>query len=141
MTRNLASDASGGEITAVTCFDPSHPKENMIDGDSSTFWVTTGLFPQEVVLKLGGDSQVTSIETVTTNAQVIEVRYTDTVTATEWEDLCVLDLTERSGELQYGSEDAPDGGVRATFLKFTIRNGWDDFVTVHKLGVSGEPLD
>ena len=141
MSDNLALDSAGAEVVAVTCFDPARPKDNMIDGDLGTFWSTTGLFPQEVVVKLSGESHVTSIETVTTNAQLIDVKYTDTVAATEWDHMCSIELGDRGGsELQYGLEDAPDGGVRATFIKFIIRKGWDDFVTVHKLTVSGEAL-
>ena len=137
---NPALDSAGAEVVAVTCFDPARPKDNMIDGDERTF-STTGLYPQEVVVKLSGESHVTSVETVTTNAQLIEVKYTDTVTATEWDHLATIELNARGdGSYQYGLEDAPDGGVRATFLKFIIRKGFDDFVTVHMLTVNGEAV-
>lgn len=33
----------------------------MIDGDERTFWVTTGMFPQEIVVSLGAAASVTSV--------------------------------------------------------------------------------
>ena len=35
--------------------------------NESTFWATTGLFPQEIIIKLGTAVSVTKIKTVTTN--------------------------------------------------------------------------
>lgn len=35
--------------------------------DTRTFWATTGLFPQEIVLKLGSQSLVSRVKLITTN--------------------------------------------------------------------------
>ena len=140
MSDNLALDSAGAEVVAVTAFDPARPKDNMIDGDLGTFWSTTGLFPQEVVVKLSGESHVTSIETVTTNAQLIDVKYTDTVAA-EWDHMCSIELGDRGGSgAAVWSRRRARRRRAGHFIKFIIRKGWDDFVTVHKLTVSGEAL-
>jgi heat shock protein beta-11 len=39
---------SGTEIAFSSCVDERHPPENILDGTDRTFWVTTGLFPQQV---------------------------------------------------------------------------------------------
>lgn len=49
---DVALAAAGSSIAAATCADERHPPENTLDGTESTFWMTTGLFPQELVIAL-----------------------------------------------------------------------------------------
>ena len=41
-------------ILLTTSLDPAYPEENMLDGDEKTFWISTGLFPQEVLIEATG---------------------------------------------------------------------------------------
>jgi len=36
-----------------TCSDIRHPPQNVLDGKDETFFATTGLYPQEIVVDLG----------------------------------------------------------------------------------------
>eukprot|EP00916_Digyalum_oweni_P008960 GHVL01015090.1.p1 GENE.GHVL01015090.1~~GHVL01015090.1.p1 ORF type:complete len:123 (+),score=15.49 GHVL01015090.1:20-388(+) len=40
------------KVLMVSSLDHRHPPENVIDGDEMTFWMTTGIFPQFLILKL-----------------------------------------------------------------------------------------
>ena len=63
MSADLANPAAGGSILSATSFDMMHAPDSIIDGDPSSFWSTTGSYPQEFVLKLGTESDVESIST------------------------------------------------------------------------------
>ena len=43
MSKNFAKAGNGGKVLCATCFDPEHPVDNVLDGDLSTFWPTTGM--------------------------------------------------------------------------------------------------
>ncbi|KAG5192319.1 hypothetical protein JKP88DRAFT_250858 [Tribonema minus] len=73
--RSSASDAWPGPHLPLTqvqhqlvcaatgsCADPRHPPETVIDGRSDTFWATTGLLPQCLLLQLRRAVVVSSIE-------------------------------------------------------------------------------
>ena len=45
------------EVLFGTSSDSRHPAEHAVDGKPNTFWSTTGMFPQELVLSLGGSDQ------------------------------------------------------------------------------------
>ena len=46
----------GAKIFTATSFDERHAPDTIIDGDDTTFWTTTGSYPQEFVVKLGAVS-------------------------------------------------------------------------------------
>ena len=55
---DFASSSAGGEILVATSTEGRHPPSSIIDGDERTFWMSTGLFPQELVLALPQQTQV-----------------------------------------------------------------------------------
>lgn len=69
MGDDLATEAAGASVVMATCADERHPPENIIDPKDASFWVTTGLYPQEFVIKLGSTSQVNKVRTLTSNGE------------------------------------------------------------------------
>lgn len=61
MPKDYAREETGSQVVMCSCLDDRYPAENMLDGKESTFWITTGCFPQEFVLKLAKPVQVTQI--------------------------------------------------------------------------------
>ncbi|XP_055498217.1 intraflagellar transport protein 25 homolog isoform X2 [Leucoraja erinacea] len=52
MKRDFGSAAAAGtELVLATSGDEKHPPENIVDGNTETFWITTGMFPQEFILR------------------------------------------------------------------------------------------
>ncbi|KAM9005858.1 intraflagellar transport protein 25 homolog isoform 1-T2 [Sarcophilus harrisii] len=47
---DLCLASEGTEVILATSSDEKYPPENMIDGNSTTFWTTTGMFPQEFII-------------------------------------------------------------------------------------------
>lgn len=50
------------EITSTSCLDPRFPPENILAmGNSKSFWMTTGLYPQWVVVELVKETNVKKV--------------------------------------------------------------------------------
>lgn len=47
----------------VTCNDARHPVDNILDGKDETFFATTGMYPQEIVVDLGRVRKIARIST------------------------------------------------------------------------------
>ncbi len=96
----LASESSGALITAASSFDFKHPPSCIIDGDNRSFWVTTGVFPQEVIIQLGQASIIKTVDILTTGVQEIELAKADGVNANTWETISTHKSEDTEGEFQ-----------------------------------------
>ena len=68
--KDYAREENGGQVVMASCGDERFPPENMLDGKDSTYWVTTGMFPQEFVLKLDSCIRVSKITTLSMNGEL-----------------------------------------------------------------------
>jgi hypothetical protein len=104
---DLALEEEGAHVTAVTSFDADFPPNNILDGcgftrqarcsaianslmlhrDQTTKWLTTGSFPQEVIVQLSTTASVSRVKTWTTNAKDVVVEVCSGPTPTKWEKL------------------------------------------------------
>jgi len=75
---DAALASAGARVVAATCYDERHPPESVIDGDDSTFWVTTGLYPQEIVVALPKLTDVTRLTTVSMNVRKLVIEKCET---------------------------------------------------------------
>ncbi|TYZ57324.1 hypothetical protein PybrP1_008038 [[Pythium] brassicae (nom. inval.)] len=115
---DLTLEEEGAQVTAATSFDPNFPPANILDGEHATKWVTTGSFPQEVVVQLATTASISRVKTWSTNVKEVTV-----------------ELNENDGNLQVESESVKLGD--ASFIKFKIVSGWNDFVALHRVSVEG----
>ena len=134
----LATEPDGAKIYTATSFDERHPPSTIIDGDDTTFWTTTGSYPQEFVLKLGSVSNIQSIKSWTTGVRYMSVERCEASQPSNWDPVCEIDVDDTAGQMQMIAKpvDNPDR-TRAQFLKFRITSGWDDYSTVHKISIQG----
>lgn len=126
----------------VSSLDPAHPGENVIDDDHGTYWLSTGLYPQEILLWLAAPTKVASVRVAST--RVRRVRFEacpeeDPVTfgklaEGEFEDIQGSGLQVR--ELHCSSQDGP-----TKFVRLLILSGWADFCSIHQIQVEGTAVD
>ncbi|XP_043941406.1 intraflagellar transport protein 25 homolog isoform X3 [Protopterus annectens] len=109
---DAALSSAGGKVVLATSSDEKHTPENIIDGRTDTFWMTTGMFPQQFIISF---SNPIKINTVTIQ--------------------CYNELQHVEGQLQ--TEEFALSQIRATHLRFTIKSGFDHFVSVHRVMVEG----
>ena len=50
------------DIKCATSFDERFDPKNVLDGNMKNFWVTTGLYPQELLIELKQPRQVNEVQ-------------------------------------------------------------------------------
>lgn len=134
MPENLGLAKEGTTITSSTSFDPQHPPLAIIDGNESTFWSSTGLFPQEFVMKLRGSAKIERIRTLTTGIKKLIIEASDGA-ALSWDKVLEIELPDNGDRIQVESLQTPK--LIASYLKFKIMDGYSNFVTFQKVSLEG----
>ncbi|KXZ51438.1 hypothetical protein GPECTOR_12g401 [Gonium pectorale] len=132
--KDFAREENGGLIVMASCSDERFPPENMLDGKDNTFWVTTGMFPQEFVLKLDSCIRVSKITTLSLNVRKLAVEKCDQEKPDQFEKVFEVELANRGDRLQ---TEVHQVNIRAKYLKFIILQGHGEFATVNRVSVVG----
>mmetsp|Transcript_21149 Transcript_21149/g.59474 ORF Transcript_21149/g.59474 Transcript_21149/m.59474 type:complete len:243 (+) Transcript_21149:124-852(+) len=135
---DLASEKAGGKVFMVSSLDPAHPGDNIIDGNDSTFWISTGLYPQEILLELGQSAKVSSVSLSSTRVRSILIEgWGQEDTQANCQMLAEGELANTAnGRLQ--KQEMQCRNQEIEFLRLVILSGWDDFCTVHHIHVDGQ---
>jgi len=121
----------------ASCVDERFPPENMLDGKDSTFWMTTGMFPQEFVLAMGKPIRVSKVTTLSLNVKKLAVEKCETDNPSSFEKVFEVELANRGDRLQ---TEVHQVNIKARYLKFTLLSGHGEFATVNRVSVVGESL-
>ncbi|CAI2730031.1 unnamed protein product [Schistosoma spindalis] len=65
------SGSGGCFIGFATSWGKSHPPENVLDKREGSFWITTGLFPQVLVISFDQPRRVSQIKIVTSKVKAL----------------------------------------------------------------------
>lgn len=136
--KDYARQESGSSIIMASCMDDRYPAENMLDGKDNTFWITTGMFPQEFVVAMAKPVQVSQIVVLALNVKKLSVERCETDSPSSFEKVFEVDLQNREGRLQTERHQV---NIKAKFLKFTLLSGYAEFATVNRVSVVGEAVD
>ena len=114
----LATEFSGAQIISASSYDVAHPPSCIIDGDTATFWLTTGNYPQEFVLQLGEACTIKNAEIVSSGIRRVELAKCEGPQANTWETIATSDSSEEA-DIQHVSFQVPPR-VNATYLRFKV---------------------
>ncbi|XP_067846653.1 intraflagellar transport protein 25 homolog isoform X2 [Heptranchias perlo] len=134
MKRDFGLAVAGTRLVLAASADEKHPPENIIDGNMETFWITTGMFPQEFIISFANLIQISFMKIHCYNVRSLSIEKSVASDPVDFEPFTKSEL-ERSEE-QLQTEEFTDG-TRATHLRFVIKSGFDHFVSVHKVTVEG----
>ncbi|XP_069944756.1 uncharacterized protein [Cherax quadricarinatus] len=115
--------------------DPTFPPSAMLDGRPDTFWASSGLFPQVVVLTLPGLTSVDSLTILAYNVRKVSVARSIKTQPTDFEEVVQTELPHDEGKLQNSVLSSDQ--ITAAHLRITIVEGHDHFCSVHKVSVAG----
>merc|ERR1719311_571633 len=132
---DLASKRAGGRVIMVSSLDEEHPGDNTIDGNENSYWTSTGLYPQELLLELGSVARISSIKLSTTNVKSVRIEGCSEDDPVNFKTLAEGDMEEKSGRLQLKDLGCRDQEAPTRYIKVMILSGWHDFCSVHKIGV------
>lgn len=116
---DLANAKAGGAIIASSCLDQKHPPSCMIDGNSKTFWLTTGSYPQMVVLQLPGPCSIKGVEIVASGIKKIELSACDGAQPAPWDSIFEEDVEDSDGDIQRIPIQI-SSKITANFIRLTV---------------------
>ena len=96
--------------------------------------MSTGLFPQEILLQLTTPSAPRSIRIVSSNVRQVIVEGCEGNHPGNFSKIGETELGSNSGDLQRESIDLSISKP-INFIKVMIMLGWDEFVSVHSLKI------
>lgn len=126
------------DVHYASSFDIDHPPTNALDNDETTFYMTTGLYPQEFVVKFKKPAQVTRITTITAKARTIVTYAALNRELTEWTDIDNTNLPQtpiKTGETHQLNFQKPTYG-----MKFIITKGWGPFTALYNIKIEGPTI-
>ncbi|XP_041127091.1 intraflagellar transport protein 25 homolog [Polyodon spathula] len=132
---DAALSSSGAQVVLATSSDENYLPENIIDGRTETFWISTGMFPQEFIIRFSNLVKVSVVTIQCYNVQKLSIEKSVSTDAADFEKVIEKDFEHTEGQLQ--SEDFSFNGTRATHLRFVVKSGFDHFVSVHRVMVEG----
>ena len=122
------------KVIATTSFDTRFDAQGIFSSDMSEFWVTTGLFPQEITIDLGATKSLQSLKLTTSGAKKVEVLGCENTTMAEFKSLGEVSPDENGGAPNANTVSLV-GGSSTRLVKLVIKEGWGDFAAVHNVGV------
>jgi heat shock protein beta-11 len=125
-------------IAYATSFDLNHPPTNVLD-PSRTFWVTTGLFPQEIVLQFKHPAQITRITTDTGKVKSMIAYAANNKELTDWNEIDATNLSAQpisQQETHQLTHMHPSYGVK---IVFTV--GWGPFAALYLVRIEGSTVN
>jgi len=142
MARNLAAESSGAKVVFSSAWDTFHPPEAVIDGNDSTFWSTTGMFPHEIIITFDSVISVESIETRSFNVKNMQLLKSMTQTPADFAPLkeSTIDQIEGENDAKQVHNHEISGTV-LRHLKIVLKNGYTDFAGIFDVIVQGENAD
>nr|XP_020450216.1 intraflagellar transport protein 25 homolog [Monopterus albus] len=123
----------GAKVVVATSSDENHPPENIIDGNTNTFWMSTGMFPQEFIIRLPEPTMVSAVTVDSYNVKHLKIEKKMSQNASQFEFATQKEFQNTEGHLQ--SNAISLNGSSATDLRFIITTGHDHFVSVHRVTV------
>ncbi|KAI9207701.1 uncharacterized protein BJ171DRAFT_280092 [Polychytrium aggregatum] len=142
--------ALSGRIALASSVDPRFPPENVIDGSAKTFWMTTGMFPQSIVVSLPYAVHVKKLTLTSTRVASIQISL---YSASLLNLNPSVDESAKSFSQDLEDVERPVFGQTATFsipsaptqptrhIKITIRKGHATFAAVSRVAVMGDRAD
>ncbi|KAI4871414.1 hypothetical protein NFI96_013041 [Prochilodus magdalenae] len=130
---NTALSSFGAQVVLATSSDENHPPENIIDGKTETFWLSTGMFPQEFIIRFPDNMKVSLISIQSFNVKHLRIEKNAIEEAEKFQVIAEKEFEQTENSLQ--TNDISLDGSTATHLRFLIISGYDHFVSVHKVGV------
>lgn len=139
---NVAARAAGGQVLMVSCLDAEHPAENIIDGSDATCWLSTGLFPQEILLQLGRQARISSVRLSCSAVREVRIEGCQEPTPVNFRTLAEGSVANAAeGRLQSERFQCAEQGSATAYVRVTVLSGWLDFCSVHGVSVEAAPDD
>ncbi|XP_028433600.1 intraflagellar transport protein 25 homolog [Perca flavescens] len=123
----------GAKVVVASSGDENHPPENITDGNTNTFWMSTGMFPQEFIIRFAEPTTISAVTVDSYNVKHLKIEKNTSQNVSQFESITEKECECTEGHLQ--SIAISLNGSSATHLRFIITSGYDHFVSVHRVSV------
>lgn len=126
------------DLLYATSLDTDHPPANAVEPNETTFWTTTGLFPQEIALKLKKPAQIIRVTTITGKVKNISLFAATNKELTEWVEIDAFNLPAQPIKQQETHQLSLKSTTYA--VKVIINQAWGPFAALYLLKIEGVPV-
>ncbi|KAH8871504.1 Intraflagellar transport protein 25 [Schistosoma japonicum] len=148
-------------ISLATSYDENYPPDNVLDKNESSFWMTTGIFPQILVVSLVQPKKIKKIRILSCDIKILRVvksydskafhfavkkltsiltcQHVETSSHAEVDNFILeseITLPHSDGQLQI--TELPVKNAHLRHLRLNILSGYNHFVAVYKVLLSEE---
>ncbi|XP_068166996.1 intraflagellar transport protein 25 homolog [Antennarius striatus] len=124
-------NALGATVVFATSSDNNNPPANLIDGDTETFWMSTGMFPQQITIRFEKPVTLTELTVDTYNVKHLKIEETTAEDPSQFQHVTDKEFAHTEGHLQSNSISLK--GSSATHLRLTVTAGYDAFISMHRV--------
>jgi hypothetical protein len=137
-------DGKRCEVSSSTSHSVHYPPSAVSDGVSSTFWSSTGLYPQELTIGLNSITDIKRIEFISCGIKSVQILKGDSLNSSannSWEIIYSQKKCDDSdGEIQILTPDIPSD-IRTGYIKIKILSGYYDICNIYKVSIIGTQSD
>ncbi|KAH6598001.1 hypothetical protein BASA61_002986 [Batrachochytrium salamandrivorans] len=132
LTENLALSSTGARLALATSEHPKHPPSNILDGNIKTFWVSTGLFPQQLIVTLAAPALVSKIIISSMKVGHLSVDGSSADTPVDFTPISEHTIQDTENIIQTTSTDCKEEQP-VRHLRLIINKGYGPIVSIHRL--------
>ena len=122
------------EVACATSFDERFDPANVLRNNNS-FWLTTGMFPQELTIQFQQAQVVNEVRFVSTGIKKVAIEGCQTANGNGFKVIGESrEIPHNRGQRQSEavSIEQPSSYI---MIKFVIQDGWEDFSSVHQVQI------
>jgi len=123
------------QLCYATCFDLEHPPSNAIEPDETSFWMTTGLFPQEIVFKFNEPIRIVRVSLIVGKTKNVNIQSASDPELNSWMEIDSFTLP--ANPVKQKETHQLDLRSVSYGLKVTIEQGWGPFAALYLTKVEG----
>ncbi|VDD83903.1 unnamed protein product [Mesocestoides corti] len=116
-------------VTAATSNDELFSPENVLNIKENNFWLTTGIFPQSLIISLMAKVKLSSVKLISACVKTILVE-TSPDDAEKFKEAVEMNVDSCDGQVQITR--IPLNGAICKRIKLTILSAYDHFAAVYK---------
>lgn len=121
------------DVIFSTSFDEKNPPTNVLSSNKSSFWSTTGIYPQEIVLAFSTPKSSSEMTIVGYNIKKLLVESCENDSAVKYVTQCELsDIQLKENKLQE-IQCVFSNKTANKLIKITISEGYGDFSIINTI--------
>ncbi|CAM4539410.1 unnamed protein product [Leuciscus chuanchicus] len=97
---DAALSSYGAQVVLAISSDENHPPENIIDGKTETFWISTGMFPQEFIIRFPDNMNIITVSIHSYNIKRMRIEKGTSEDADKFEAVADTEFEQTEGSLQ-----------------------------------------